>query len=38
MGDARLGEAARGERYLDRFVAGVVASVERVRPASEARS
>jgi creatinine amidohydrolase/Fe(II)-dependent formamide hydrolase-like protein len=31
MGDARLGEAARGERDLERFVAGVVASVERVR-------
>jgi creatinine amidohydrolase/Fe(II)-dependent formamide hydrolase-like protein len=31
MGDARLGDARRGETYLERFLAGVVASVERAR-------
>jgi creatinine amidohydrolase len=29
MGDPRLGEAERGNAYLERFVSGVVASVER---------
>jgi creatinine amidohydrolase len=34
MGDPRLADATRGEAYLERFVAGVVASVERVGQAA----